>query len=72
LGSIQLAWWKLPIRTKPRSAQYKLLLQEERLRDAMLNDHSNPPKLTAEETEEISFFDSSEGQPPGFAFYEDR
>lgn len=48
------------------------LRQENRLREGVLNDHSDPPMLFAEEIDEISSFDAVEDRSPGLAFYEDQ
>lgn len=48
------------------------LRQHDQLREGVLNDHSDPPMLFAEEIDEVSTFEDVENQVPGLAFYEDE
>lgn len=48
------------------------LRQDEKLRACVLNDPGDPPKLLAEEIEEIESFGEPGDQPSGFTFYEDK
>lgn len=45
--------------------------KDDQLRQAVLNDRSDPPMIFAEEIEELASFGPDDGPSRGFTFYED-
>lgn len=50
----------------------ELLRGDEKLKNAILNDRSDPPMLFAEEIEEIGTFEGIENPSHGLVFFEDQ
>ena len=72
LGFYTTRFLEAPDKEEAEQKAVESLRQNERLRNGVLNDRSDPPLLFAEEIEEIPSFDGIENRDLGLGFFEDE